>query len=626
MVRFNVGGQFLDLPSDLKLSLQKTNILFGFDAVKCERTASFDVPITTINSHIFSFAHLINTRGDGMRRRYDAQMQGSGVTKDGYLYVDECSKGNYRCVFVTGELVGLQRLRDLGKFADFSADVGYSRDYYGTGVSAEGTATGKPFDLVRHYQGASLPPIPSVGVPWLLDRIRQASGVRITPPDIAQYLRIIAPAPATTADIAAMIRVRGLGDRPSREAHDDDPSNTAEVESGEGIVDVESVLLDTHAGDEYNPQYVEYWQYYLQVFVAHQAIDVTFPNDFPANVFLVRWRWPNTLYRVEYEEGKYHEAIEFLGDYSFKKRYRSTGETYDHTTGLTGTAGAYTTEGEPLAGRTVSIESGARFFFVTPADFCAGVDPSSEGQHTYYKNDWSPHQPDLDISLAIEASSDVAEVGDRVRLKDNLPPMTATDLLKMLGAVSGRQLMYSDADGVTYDELDIDRWEVYDLTGKVIELSSMTRTFADYGQRNVVRYADDKLVPGAQRIEAEYRIINANLAEEVELQELPVSSGASKIVGDNEYTYIANGDDAEAEEYVLARHGAEYLRRVYLPTNPGLVSILDASTSVKIKARASLLEYERITPKTLLYYSGVRYVWTGAKWSNGVMTIDASKV
>ena len=122
-MRFNVGGQFLELPDNFSVQFKKTNILFAFDKAECERSASFDVPDTPTNDRIFGISKWIQTSGDGMRRRYDAQLQASGVTKDGYLYVDSYSKGKYKAVFVTGELLGLQRLRNAGKIPELLSNV-----------------------------------------------------------------------------------------------------------------------------------------------------------------------------------------------------------------------------------------------------------------------------------------------------------------------------------------------------------------------------------------------------------------------------------------------------------------------------------------------------------------------
>ena len=118
MMQFKVGNEFLELPADFGLQFTRKNPLFAFDSLECERTVSFDIPATPKNDRIFELARWVQARGAGMRRRYDAQLQGSMVTKDGYLYISEYSDGKYKAIFVTGELLGLQRIKALGKIPE----------------------------------------------------------------------------------------------------------------------------------------------------------------------------------------------------------------------------------------------------------------------------------------------------------------------------------------------------------------------------------------------------------------------------------------------------------------------------------------------------------------------------
>ena len=46
MIRFSIGGEYLDLPADFSLKFQKTNPLFVFDELSSERSVSFNIPAT----------------------------------------------------------------------------------------------------------------------------------------------------------------------------------------------------------------------------------------------------------------------------------------------------------------------------------------------------------------------------------------------------------------------------------------------------------------------------------------------------------------------------------------------------------------------------------------------------
>lgn len=108
----------LDLKQGTKLQFKKSNILFAFDDIECERTMSFDIPDTPNNEVVLGFAKDPAFAGTGMRQRLTATLMDGIVVKQGHLHVDSYAKGSYKAVFVTGELVGLQAIRDAGSIAE----------------------------------------------------------------------------------------------------------------------------------------------------------------------------------------------------------------------------------------------------------------------------------------------------------------------------------------------------------------------------------------------------------------------------------------------------------------------------------------------------------------------------
>lgn len=121
MIQFNVAGQYLELPTDLDLQFTKSNVLFAFDDIECERTTSFEIPSTPINDKIFGVAKNYHYYGQAMRQKFAAQMQAGLVVQDGLLYIDnyDYEKGVYNVIFVTGGLLALKLIADEGKIADY---------------------------------------------------------------------------------------------------------------------------------------------------------------------------------------------------------------------------------------------------------------------------------------------------------------------------------------------------------------------------------------------------------------------------------------------------------------------------------------------------------------------------
>ena len=565
MMRFNVGGQFLELPDNFSVQFKKTNILFAFDKAECERSASFDVPDTPTNDRIFGISKWIQTSGDGMRRRYDAQLQASGVTKDGYLYVDSYSKGKYKAVFVTGELLGLQAIRNAGKISDFMRFANTTA-YSSIGIRPQSAET-NIWAGVEYKRPSDALIRPSVQLGQLYAAIFAQLGVTHSQiPAAAASIRIIPN------------EIKGI------QAENVTLTETARAMATNGTYPVCLEVSNSLIGDvvSYSTARVArranggatIYTGTARVFYARQNIEITFPEDWYDDLFIGRF-----LSGYYPQEEHLLAIFEFLGDRSFDRSKNVTGES--------------------LRGRSVEIEQGGTFLIISKDDY---VYMQESGGLT---EGWAISGGEF----AVEIEGGEITSGAYVRLQDNLPDITAVDLLKYISAFSGRMLNYDDANGIAFDALDFDTWSNKELKD-VIGLDNIARVFSDYAQRNMVQFTDKQGIV--------YTIDNDNISEEKELQSLPFVQGG----GTADAIYI---DDKTEGDVAGTNGGGNYLARVELPKNAGLQTLCDASTSVQVRARMTLLEFDHITPKTLIYYAGARYVWTEAQWSKGVVTLKLSK-
>ena len=565
MMQFNVNGQYLELPADFSIQFQKKNILFSFDNIECERSTSFDIPATPTNDRIFELSRQVHNTGSGMRKRYDAELQGSGVTKRGYLYVSSADKSAYNAVFVTGELLGLQAIRNAGKLADFlhlTDTTVYSVDGSSPAVGESSIWAGVNYNKPN---GALIRP--SIRLGQLYDAILSTLGVTHSQiPAEAASIRII------PSEINGIKKESVTLTENSRAMVTDGTYPFCLYVSNSLLGDVISYSAARVARRENNGATT--YTGTARVFYAKQNIVITFPDDWNDDLFIGRF-----LSSYNQNEEYLLEIFEFFGDRSFDRNKNITGES--------------------LRGRTVEIEQGGEFLIISKNDYIytQGSGGLTEG--------WSF----AGVDCAVEIEGGEMTSGAYVRLQDNLPEITAVDLLKYVAAFSGKMLNYDDANGITFDNFDFETWKNKEIKN-ILTFENITRGFSDYAQRNVVQFADNRGIV--------YTIVNDNLNAEKELQNLPYVQGG----GVADAIYI---DDKTEGDVVGTNGGGNYLARVELIKNAGLQTLCDASTSVTIKARMSLLEYESIGSKTALYYDGVRYVWTEAQWSNGVATLKLSK-
>lgn len=592
------NGERLDLAVDTGLQLKKTNILFAFDNIECERSASFEVPATPRNDRIFSLAKWEQTSGTGMRRRYDAQMQAGMVTKNGYLYVGSYSNGRYKVVFVTGELIGLQTIRDAGKVQDIIGDpmlFAYWTTYN------QYTPLGS-FDVARYGQmHGGYRYVPSVTLKYLIETAM--FGIGETCPPISDAYRVILKEPNLASG--------GLNyeDAPNQSWSTNYDSsnvlNTIElIDSGSAG----AIFLRTTWKIRYRATNVPNYMYGLlsQLRCGTQDITLSFPDDFSADYFILSF--PKNAAQdpaddpVEYkDEGLYELPCTigiFLGDYSFS---------------IDWTNNTKTAVGEPLAGRTVTIPRGTPFIILDWADFI--LSSSAVGWYTPYGSNFTMY-----------LEEDKAEPETRIPLFGNMPDVTLTELLKAYATMSGKVLYYDETNGVQFDSLAINNWDAIDVTKKVISKENLTRTFGDYAQLNRITFEGDDTQIAGDKIILSYQIDNDNIEQSKELQRIPFSEG-SKIEGSDALLIRNTADQLAPSEFTIgATHGDKLLHRVGLQRVAGLVALLNASTSMTVRVRMSLLEFDQMQPKKAIFMDGVRYVWTEANWGNNVATIKIAKI
>ena len=214
--------------------------------------------------------------------------------------------------------------------------------------------------------------------------------------------------------------------------------------------------------------------------------------------------------------------------------------------------------------------------------------------------------------------------GDVVRMQDNLPDVTFVELLKAVAAATGVLLNYTDEDGITFDNLNINTWPIIDVTNNVIKIGELSRKFGDYVRNNIVEYNSDASVPEVMRLRAIYQIDNDNLDDVTVLQTLQFSEG--KTTTYEGMSVLSVADENQADVLGDTRTTAKAMVNVIPNKNANLQALCDASTSLTVSVRMTLAEYEALGSKVRLLYAGTLYVWTEAQYSKGVVTLKLSKI
>ena len=630
MMQLVCNGVRLDIYEDAGVQFTHQNPLFAFDDLKCERTTQFKLPSTPTNDRVFGLARVPAYKGDGMRRRFSAELQMGVVVKNGFLYVTSYDGKDYEAVFVTGELLGLLKIREAGKLRDFYCPT--DATVWGAAADAEDSIA-DVWKGVKYMQARTVDAVinPSAQIKGIIEGACAQLGVPVTLPAGAEKYRLIVP------EIKPYEADRTYKSTAHVPVDADDACNA--------LADVPAIfepvlipIYDFYGTVRYfddGKDHGYYYYYaasprlcYVRGYRAKIRAAILLTENFDRRYILCKGMsvvgsYENNLVRFDLPEGE-HLDINAFG--IKQPRYNLN---------------------EP---QSVEIQAGEAFFFLNYDDvkvLRTNPEASEEGEtfkivelasgtaryETAGQPDYTLYAKEITGARATGYVEDGKyevvpyEVGDTVELYPVLPDASLVDLLKAVAYMTGKVLNCTDADGVTFDDLDVAAFPATDLTASLIKTSAMSRSFADYAQRNVLAFESDETVTEPEKIANWYTIENENLEQSKDLATIFASEGSAAYVDAVAYVYMRNAVE-DIKKYTLATAEAsrEYLTRVTLPVNAGLVRLCCASTSITAQIRCTLLDYELIAANSAIDCGGIRYVWTEAQWSKTVVTFKLAKI
>lgn len=573
-VQFSIGGKLLDLPSNIKLQFTKKNILFAFENIEVERTTSFNVPATPNNMRIFNFSHDIHAIGLAMRERLDAELRVGIVSKRGYLYVGSYSAGQFECIFVTGELLGLQAIKELGNIAQY-IPANLSVDLSERPHSANEQNLPDYGIVLYHSEfisGQDTKYRPSYSISAILNQVLNGIGAQFdwsAQENDLRKRRIVIPSKYNLAPPTSVTLSRSYYQQPTKSQ----PYPTIGAMSAGGSALFSVVRSSTPLMMIWDEEITDFRRGYVNELVCNQRVKITFPNNTPYSLYL-GYVSGNGVTLIE---GSNFESIQSLG------------------------------------GRTVELASGQHFFFVVPAD-------NVRGGGTPYEGWWIAQGYDYSVDVLVEGVQADGEAIRSIRVKDNLPDINVVEFLKICAALSGSVLDFT-ASGLSFNRLIT--WGGVRELRDVISWKNLTRTFADYAQNNYIQM--DSAEDVIERVQLNYPIDNKNIEFENVLQTIPFTEFAGEI---GLYDIVNNYIPNERDKYTLAQayDTYAYMGNAEIPANAAIQSLTTKSTAVEVSALMPLFEFEAMQQNVLLQWDNAQWVWTSATWSDGVATLQLSRI
>ena len=561
MMQLLCNGKYLDLYADAGVQFTHENPLFAFDNFKCERTTQFKLPSTPTNDAVLSLARIPAYAGTGMRQKFTAQIIDGTVIKDGYLYVSSFDGKDYAAIFVTGELLGLQAIKNLGKLADIMTYQ--DAVTIGTGVVSPALARGTLFKNVYYGKPDEDLLAPSIELKGLYESVVTAYSLNAQAFPASLYgMRIVIG--ALNGVEQQTITFAGTGHNMASDGTYPDCYTTQTTLVG----DILSTSVGRNVARTTNGG-VDRYTGAVRQFVAKQPLTITFPEDWNDNLFVGRF-----IGGTLPQEQNLLAIFEFLGERSFNEQKNITGES--------------------LRGRSIELATGDEFTIIHIDDYMYEQESGGLTQGWVFG----------DVGCQFEIEGGEITTGDAIRLQDNLPDITFTELCKTIAALCSCVLNYDKVNGLSFEPLTLSGYAVKELNN-LTKRGEVARTFSDYAQRNIVCFNSNEGV--TYPLSIAYTITNDNIDKEKTLLQMPFSEGDSadgKLWIKGEREHMTLGADG----------GGQYLQKVALTKISGLQQLCTASTQVKTTSRMLLMEYETITAKTLLNVDGSVYAWTSRSW------------
>ena len=619
MVSFSVNGQALDMPAGLNLQFQRKNILFSFDSIQVERTTNFSIPATPKNMRIFGFANSHLTSGADMRVKIPATLTYGVLIKSGLLHISKYNVKNktFECVFLTGELEQLKRVKDAGNLSEY---------YYPQAVVNTSDPYGDEHSLweqvgyVQNYPsgGADYQTFPSYNIKKVIDGALSALGVKSRIGDFANELRVV-PREIKRGTLVKFDSVPTVGTKKNT-LHFSDTIGTFFSTVGENVA-CNNIVCEVH---DYGAEFPKAWRFVrdelafnIDGFSFAHDVTLTFPDTFPSNIALVKIITGSGVQPLDFVEG-------FIGDYRY---------VFDPYTGdWSAENGLYS-----LAGLSVNIPAN------TPVGFLrmdGNFQTKSPAGFDYGYEDIALAMPEYSDGMpAFSGEFEMRYTDEKMfSLYDNLEDRKITDILKDVAAIGGALIDVRDGVIILDNDFSNVLTKAADIELRdVISVSTLTRTFSDYAQRNTISFEQSKNVKDVDRVSLEYRIENKNIQDEKELLRIGWSEGGSELPTDEDLkrliaVYPNTVEDINADVPMIASV-VDYnfnlnfkMTRVGINRNALVARLVEKSTSISVTVRMKMFEFDRIASDTVFWFDGSRWVWTDAKWSKDTATLELAQL
>ncbi len=587
MTQLLCNGVLLDLYEDTSLQFKKTNSLFTFGEMSAERTTQFKLPSTPKNDRVFGLARIPAYNGAGMRRTFEAQLQCGTIVKNGLLYISEWTGKEYTAIMVVGLAYDIKTFgnEQFGRLVLPIYD-NTLRDADENNLPIVARVKYHTYDYPEtDVDWSNKTQFASVDIGALFDAINAQGIFKITG-TTGERVRLI----RNTHTYYERVRDKLINTLSQRETL----TLSTNKQSSIGVGQMPIYIINPNPED---PD-IEYTACFEATEVG--GVFVTFPANTPDNLCICQAEW---------RQGTDWAFVKFAGTRKFEK---------------IGNDIVYS--GQPIKGQTIQITGE---FVLMDA---SGVYWTLNDEAVFYGGDMS-NVPTYELDVVVDGNVSDVFGSDASKSHAALMDLNFAELLKIYAACTGT-LICIDEDGSVRFVNAVGNSK--QIEPEPTNTPSVTRTFSNYAQRNIIEFKrenDDVFTTDDEALQVLYTINNVNINEKKTLLTLEETAGGVYGDGADDLLLVRGFDFAdrlkgyELSQEVVGRAGeTEWMQRVVLVKNAYLQSLCDESTKIKIKLRMTFEKYATIDGDTTFLVDNILYAWTDADWTKDVATLTLQKM
>lgn len=584
MIRINIIGLgFVDMAEGSQPSFKRDNQQFRFCDISLGRSVEFSIPATQRNRQLLGFTDDPSQYGAVMRTNAPCQVVYDGGAFTGTIAVTGYEGDSFKCSMLLGNATWIDELQSI-KVADMVTS--WNKGIYWDAISE--TLCDDPdlfvfpggvgLKILPYENGISTSGwtfLPSINLKAFIKDLCDTRGI---PNDIQLPRDYWLVASTLKGSGMETITISSTG------------TTNLTVSQVHQFFDVVDIDIEWATG----------WFFGLLVgggtvqakaIQPTENIELTFPNPFPTDCFLVQYS-------------------SSLADCRTIGGVTSLGIPDPHADQSIGA----------LDGKTVQLKKGYKYFFA-PKIWWGGT---GSNMNIGYDDTFHP----FSFTFNVVSNDDIA-YSTPWYMQHNMPDMTFFELLKSAALSAGMELLVDDL-GIRIKAGAYGN--AFKVCDRVISVDSVTRRVEPWGNNTrdaEVAFDSEEYVE--QPITWGYFIDSDQVTDKktVKTKFSEGNVGTNGIaINDVEYDAGSNTYKLKAKKPTIAYADGTVpsLQRIPDADMVGYEDIGTDSTCVKIKMRRGEAEFFKLNPDDVWVWRGMAYVWTSADWANGVLTMTMQKV